>query len=339
MISIQLISASGIWMAVTISAMGNVPRAGMPITGMICATIWMNSHRKTGNARAMYLSTARVIDADFTFGRRCSDRALDFISKHHDEDFLLVVSYDEPHHPFICPEPYASMYEGYEFPKSPAYFDDLKNKPAHHRIWSEGFCDRSREEKEVWKRSDLQDFWGCNSFIDSEVGRVTDGIDQYCPEAMVIYTSDHGDSLGEHGMWSKGPMMYDGVTNVPLLMRWPEQIGAGTVYSDLVSHIDVTPTLLDYFEISKPKVLEGNSLMPCLENKNKRVNDVIYLEFARYEVDHDGFAGFQPIRCVIDGRYKLVINLLTSDELYDLEDDPHELVNLIVNNDYKDIRK
>ena len=278
------------------------------------------------------------VDADFTFGRRCSDRALDFISKHHDEDFLLVVSYDEPHHPFICPEPYASMYEGYEFPKSPAYFDDLKNKPEHHRIWSDGFSERSLEEKQAWKRPDLQDFWGCNSFVDSEVGRVMGAIDEHCPEAMVIYTSDHGDSLGDHGMWSKGPMMYDGVTNVPLLMRCSEQIDAGTVCNDPVSHIDLTPTLLDYFGTSKSKVLEGNSLMPYLEDATKRVNDAVFLEFARYEVGLDGFAGFQPIRCVMDGRYKLVINLLTSDELYDLQHDPDELVNLIEDHPVADIR-
>jgi uncharacterized sulfatase len=70
-------------------------------------------------------SNREGISAEFTFGHRCSNRAIDFLERYHDRDFLLVVSYDEPHHPFLCPEPYASMYKGYEFPKNPAHFDDL----------------------------------------------------------------------------------------------------------------------------------------------------------------------------------------------------------------------
>ena len=60
-----------------------------------------------------------------------------------------------------------------------------------------------------------------------------------------------------------------------------------------------------------------------------RVNEQIFMEFNRFEIDHDGFGGFQPIRCVFDGRYKLAVNLMTTDELYDLQEDPQELQNLI----------
>lgn len=289
--------------------------------------------------RSRDVSTNRGgIEADFTFGRRCSDRARDFLEKHCDRNFFLVVSYDEPHHPFLCPEPFASMYQGYEFPKSPAYFDDLRNKPEHHRVWSNGFCERSREEKEAWKRPDFADFFGCNSFVDSEVGRVMEYVDEYCHDALVIYTSDHGDSMGDHGLWSKGPMMYEGITNIPLLMRWSDQIKPGDICFNPVSHIDIVPTLLEFFGIPRSKVLDGKSLIPCMHDPEKKVNDDIFIEFGRYEVDLDGFAGFQPLRCVFDGRYKLVINLLTSDELYDLQNDPYELENLIGKSTIKEIR-
>ena len=59
-----------------------------------------------------------------------------FLEQAHDEDFLLAVSYDEPHHPFVCPEPYASMYRDYRFPKRPNVWDTLADKPEHHRAWA-----------------------------------------------------------------------------------------------------------------------------------------------------------------------------------------------------------
>jgi uncharacterized sulfatase len=78
-----------------------------------------------------------------------------------------------------------------------------------------------------------------------------------------------------------------------------------------------------------PRVFSGISLLPQLTGQAGQVNQQVFIEFGRYEVDHDGFGGFQPLRAAFDGRYKLVINLLTSDELYDLETDPDELVNRI----------
>ena len=92
--------------------------------------------------------------------------------------------------------------------------------------------------------------------------------------------------------------------------------------------INIVPTLLEYMGCRVPEVLEGKSMLPELYDPAVRTNDYIFMEFGRYEVDHDGFGGFQPLRAVFDGRYKLVVNLLTSDELYDLNTDPAELHNL-----------
>lgn len=85
-------------------------------------------------------------------------------------------------------------------------------------------------------------------------------------------------------------------------------------------------------------MLQGKSLLPVLEEGTKRINEEIFIEFGRYEIAHDYFGGFQPLRCIYDGRYKLVINLLTSDEMYDLKEDPEELHNLIEHPEYVAIR-
>ena len=175
----------------------------------------------------------------------------------------------------------------------------------------------------------LPDFLGCNSFVDWEIGRVLAAIDQYAPDALVVYTSDHGDLLHSHCIVNKGAAMYDEITRIPLIVRWPGHTPAGTVCPHLASHIDVVPTILDAFAIPTPKVLPGKSMLPAFRAPQLRLNEAIFMEFARYEAPHDGFGGFQPIRCVFDGRYKLTINLLTSDELYDLHSDPQEMTNLI----------
>jgi len=266
-----------------------------------------------------------ALTAEFTFGRRCSDRAIRFLARHADEDFLLVLSYDEPHDPCLCPRPFSQMYRDYAFPKSRNVWDALADKPAHHRAWAGPALGQDKDAL----RLAAPDFFGCNAFVDDEIGRVLHAIDRHAPGALVVYTADHGDMLGSHSLWGKGPAMYEEITRVPLLVRWPGQAPVGAVCAHPVSHIDLTPTLLAAAGLPRPRLLEGMSLLPTLRDPAVRPHDAVFIEFGRYEVDHDGFGGYQPVRCVTDGRYKLAVNLLTSDELYDLEADPDEMVNLI----------
>jgi uncharacterized sulfatase len=254
----------------------------------------------------------RNVTEEFTYAHKCSNKAIDFLTNHNDEDFLLVVSYDEPHHPFVCPEPFSSMYEDYEFPKSPNVQDRLEGKPEHQKAWS---GNKMYEDKEALKIKHPY-FFGCNSYVDYEIGRVIKAIDEYSPDALVIYTSDHGDMLHSHSLNNKGAAMYEENVGIPLIV----------------------PTIMQAAGLPVPKLLEGNSMVEILLNPEIKVNDAVFIEFGRYEIDHDGFGGFQPIRAIFDGRYKLVINLLTSDELYDLENDPWENKNLISDQEYSSIR-
>lgn len=264
------------------------------------------------------------IRSEFTYGHRCSDRAIDFVKKHQEEDYFLVVSYDEPHGPFLCPKEFWSQYEGYEFPRKENMRDDLKDKPEHHRIWAgENYLAAAEETFTLQPKY----FLGCNSFADAQIGRVLEAVSTYAPDAVILYTSDHGDMLYSHSLTGKGPAMYQEITNVPLLVKGKE-FGVGVVDENPVSHINLAPTIFDLFGVEKPKVLEGKSIYEELKN-GVRCNEFVFLEFGRYEVDHDGFGGYQPVRAVYDGRYKLVINLMTSDEFYDLQEDPGEMTNRI----------
>jgi len=265
------------------------------------------------------------VTKEFTFGHRCSTRAIDFLEHHHEEDFFLTVSYDEPHHPYLCPQPYADLFKDYHFPKSPNVWDTLEGKPAHQRAWAGDSVRRDNDALII----NRPDYLGCNAFVDHEIGRVLDAIDRYAPDALVVYTSDHGDFLDSHCLNSKGPAMYDEITRIPFLVRWPGVIPAGAVCPHPVSHIDLAPTVMAAAGLPLPKLLEGSSLVATITNPAIRPHDAVFIEYGRYEIDHDGFGGFQPIRCVFDGRYKLVINLLADDELYDLETDPGEMDNRI----------
>jgi len=259
-----------------------------------------------------------------TFGHRVASRAINFLEETREEDFFLVISFDEPHDPYLCPFKYVAKHlpSGYKIPST--LKENLSSKPLQHKLWAEGESMGPAMLKIL-----TAIYYGCNSFVDAQIGRILEAINSWVPEALVIYTADHGDSLGSHGFISKGPAMYEEITNIPYLVRWPGKTSQNTVSNSLMSHIDLTPTVLDYFSLTIPRTLEGISALEIYKNPEAEVNDAVYMEFGRYEIDQDGFGGFQPIRCIYDGRYKLVINLLSTDEFYDLKTDPLEENNLI----------
>lgn len=285
-------------------------------------------------SRSPKIMEDRKLSKDFTYGNRVSNIAIDFLSNTKDEDFLLVVSYDEPHDPCVCPEPYASMYKDYDFPKNINVWDTLENKPEHQKIWAGNSINQDKDSLKI----NADYFFGCNSYVDYEIGRVISAIEENCPDALVIYTSDHGDHMNSHCLHTKGATMYQENINIPLIIKQKDMIPSNSVCENVASHIDIVPTILHIFEQNISKTIEGKSMINTLKNPSVKTNEEVFVEFSRYEIDHDGFGGFQPIRCVFDGTYKLVINLLTTDELYDLNKDPSEMNNLINCHDYVEIR-
>ncbi len=189
---------------------------------------------------------------DFLYGHRCSNRAIDFLSRFGKERFFLTVSYDEPHGPFLCPRPYSQMYRNFRFPLSPNHFDRLENKPEHQRVWA-GKRLLGNAKPEIEHPA----YFGCHTYIDYEIGRVLDAVRLHAPDSLVIYTSDHGDFLGSHRLDNKGPAMYEEITRIPLLVQWPGHAPANTICSHPVSHIDLTPTIMDAFRPRRSEIARG----------------------------------------------------------------------------------
>ncbi|MCJ7703779.1 MAG: sulfatase-like hydrolase/transferase, partial [Anaerolineales bacterium] len=246
---------------------------------------------------------------------------------------LLVYAPDEPHHPFTCPPEFAETFQDFRYPLGSSAFDTLDDKPGHHREWADaqgGFIPDGYFYHPL--------YFGCNSFIDSQYGRIIDAVHQYAPEnTYIILTCDHGEMGGAHRLWGKGPAMYEEITHVPFIIQQPGGSNWGSQNPTPVSQADILPTMLDLAGLEIPPILDGESLVPYLNGKVDLDRDVI-IEFNRYEIEHDSWGGFQPVRSIISGKYKLVINLLHSDELYSLNRDPAEVVNLIHHYDFKEIR-
>ena len=259
------------------------------------------------------------------WGHRVADRAIDFLQRVGDEPFLLVVAFDEPHGPSVAPPEFWEGFPAERIRQPPNYGAPLEGKPELQRI------QRRQNGESEWLpfAATMARFFACNSYIDREIGRVIEAVEQlHGQDTAILCTTDHGDMMGAHGLRGKGPMMYEEICNVPLIVRVPGG-PAGAVSRALVSHLDLLPTLLHLAGIERPPSLQGTSLLPVLADVRARVRDHVTISFTRFAINHDSWGGFYPIRCLVDDTHKLAINLFDTDELYDLVADPHETRNLI----------
>ncbi|HEY8837585.1 MAG TPA: sulfatase-like hydrolase/transferase [Dehalococcoidia bacterium] len=282
----------------------------------------------------------RQIGPEFTFGHQVSNRAIQFLEtaqRHGDQPFLLVVSYDEPHGPFTCPPEYAEPFRDYRYPLGPSGFDDLANKPVYQQEWAAA---RRNASRDGFAHQPL--YFGCNSFVDAEIGRVLAAVDRHAAEnTWVIFTSDHGEMLGSHGLGGKSAAVYEEIAHIPLIVRPPRaaegMADAGARLTTTVGHIDLLPTMLGLAGLPVPAALEGQTLEPLLRGEEAPERSA-FVEFHRFELPGDGLGGFFPMRAIVRGSYKLAINLLDTDELYDLASDPAEVQNRIDDPAYAAIR-
>ena len=271
-----------------------------------------------------------IREAGFTedniWGHRVADRAIDFLNKVGEEPFVLAVSFDEPHGPSIAPPEYWEKFSEEDIPKRPNFCASLENKPELQQMHREFRIDNDADSSYM---DFMRKLLGCNSYIDGEIGRVIDEVEKlHGDNTVIIYTADHGDMLGAHGLYSKGPMMYDEICNIPMIMRVPNG-PEGKVSHSLFSHTDIIPTMLDLAGIEQPECLHGVSQVPVLEDTEKSVRDKALIGYSRFAINLDSGGELYPIRCITDERYKLAINLFDTDELYDHEADPYEMKNLI----------
>jgi len=270
------------------------------------------------------------IKKEFTWAHKISDKGIKFLNNEKNKPFLLVLSYDEPHHPSTCPPEFAEKFKEYRYDISSSGEDNFNNKPKQHLERAK--CGDNFDKENKYTNNPL--YFGANSFVDMEIGRIIDEVDNLSMEnTYIIFTSDHGTMLGAHRMNEKGSVMYEEITHIPLFIREPEGGNTNKIITTPVNHVDILPTMLEYAGLKKVPILDGESLIPFI-NGIESNNKCSIIEFTRHTIAHDGHGGFQPTRCIVKNNFKLVINLLDTDELYNLKNDPTEMDNLINNKKY-----
>lgn len=239
-----------------------------------------------------------------------------------DQPFLIRWDPSEPHLPNVVPQPYADMYPPESIPPWPSFGDPLINKPyiqaQQLRSWG---LDGWTWEK--WAPL-VGRYLGEITLLDQQVGRVLHALETLgiADNTIVIYTCDHGDMCGAHGMIDKHYVMYDDVTRVPLIIRWPGVTQPNRKADDFVIHtIDLAKTLCEMAGAQAPDTFQGESLIPTLKGTGSTQRQDILCMY------HGNQFGLYSQRMVRNHDWKYVWNGTAEDELYDLVNDPAERIN------------
>jgi arylsulfatase A-like enzyme len=255
-----------------------------------------------------------------------ADRVIEMLREYVSGKQPFFVRWDpsEPHLPNILPEPYASLIAPAEIPRWAGFGDTFEGKPyiqaQQLRTWG--------VEHWGWDRWAplVAAYLGEIALLDAQVGRVLAELDRLGlrENTLVVYSTDHGDMCGSHGMVDKHYVMYDDVVRVPLIARWPGVIRPGGVCEEFVVHaLDLARTFCEVAGGDVPDTFQGVSLLPLFQGTGStdvRRPDV----FAMY---HGNQMGLYSQRMVRDRRWKYVWNATAEDELYDLLSDPGERQN------------
>jgi arylsulfatase A-like enzyme len=213
---------------------------------------------------------------------------------------------------------------------------------AAYEIENQDFIAAELEGKELlrWKyQRYMKDYLRCIASVDEQVGRVLDYLEQHGLDknTLVVYTSDQGFYLGEHG-WFDKRFMYEESYRMPLLMQWPGVIPAHTRTDQLVMNLDYAPTFMEMAKLNVPDDMQGQSLLPILKAPKQadKIREATYYHYFEYP----GIHAVKRHYGIRTERYKLMHFYFDTDEweLYDLDEDPLELRNEYTNSAYAEIR-
>ena len=269
-------------------------------------------------------------DAQHTDGLMARDAewVLERCAKQRDRPFFLAVGFFRPHTPYVAPKvPYYGWYPEAQMPVYPTVDKNPADVPAAALA-----SFRKEEDKltDDLRRQCVQAYYASISFMDAQVGRVVDALDrlELTDTTIIVFTSDHGYHLGEHGLWQK-TSLFEESAHVPLLIVAPGKLGKGAVVKTPVSHIDLYPTLVALAGVAAPVNLQGQSLVPMLKNPNSAGRGWALTQVVRG--GGGGSAGSQFFGYSLRTtrwRYTDWDQGKAGRELYDHDNDPHELTNL-----------
>jgi arylsulfatase A-like enzyme len=267
------------------------------------------------------------------------------------EKFFIWASFFDPHPPYLLPEPWASMYKPEDMRVPETAYQDLGDMPLHYRItkiqdkvdkaqWQDaaepfqvhGLGPHRINEKSI--KANLAYYYGMISFMDHYIGKILDKLEQsgLLDNTLVIFTTDYGHLLGQHGLTAKGVFDYEDAVRIPFCAAYKGHIPAGRRTGSLLSLIDLAPTLLSYAGLPAGDCMNGVDQKEVWNGKADKARDHVIVENR-----------FQPtkfyVRTYIGERYKIAYDMNSDEgELFDLESDPGEMRNLWDDPAYKELK-
>ena len=306
------------------------------------------------------------MDENLHQSKWCVDMALECIqsAKNYDLPWFFSMNLFDPHHPFDPPAEYLERYlDMLDDIPLPNYTEgELDSKPVFQKKDQGGAYDTpgnypypsmSQKDHRMLRAA----YWAMIDLLDVQMGRLFDYLEStgQFENTLIIFTSDHGESLGDHGMYLKGPYFYDCNVRVPLIISCPSLIKPGMVSPALVELVDLAPTLCEAAGITADTGMQGRSLWPMLTGNAPADSHrgSVYCEYYNANINHRDPLAFTTM--VRDDRYKLV-RVHDRDkhdrdkkdkkdkkqsavcELYDLESDPSETFNQADNPEYAAVK-
>jgi arylsulfatase A-like enzyme len=279
------------------------------------------------------------------------DRSIEFLRTRRDQPLCLWASFPDPHQPFDAPAPWCYAHHPDDVDLPAHRTRDLERRPWWHRASLEGtpqLADAGlRQIREKISRTPVQtdrqlraliaNYYGMIALIDHQVGRIRIALQELglADNTLLVFTSDHGEWLGDHGLLVKGPMAYEGLLRVALLVQGPG-VPAGQRIDDPVSTLDLAPTLCDYAGCAMPPDTHGRSLHSLI------TTGVPERDFARSEWHlRPSRSGVElRLQTVRTRRHKLTLEQISgAGEMYDLQEDPDEMHNCFDDPAYAAVRR
>lgn len=303
---------------------------------------WKNAKSSFPDWREVYESATPAALHPTTF---VAEQAIERLQRYaqSEEPFCLFVSFPDPHHPFAPPAGYFNRYRPEDVPLPPSFFDNHASSPQYLQEISARRGQTDIDPMMLWAptedqfRHALAAELGSIEFIDDSVGTVLDTLDELGlrDDTVVIFTSDHGDAFGDNGYMLKHFAHYRGITKVPLIVT-----GQGIAPSRqeaLVSSADIAPTVLDLLGAPALPRAQGQSLAPLLLRGTAVEREVLLVEEDQ-PFGLEGLPGPIRMRTVITDRFRFTVLAGTGiSELYDLNADPDELLNLAQDPAHRDL--
>ncbi len=255
----------------------------------------------------------------------CADRAIDFMNESRSKPWLFSLNCFDPHSPFDPPQEWLDHYPEADMPGPLFRESDLA---AQERLKDVAFQRPPRRPEEMNAKSYQAKYYAMIELIDHNVGRMLDALEEsgQLRNTVVIFTSDHGETLGDHGLLLKGCRFYESLVHVPLVISWPGRFEEGLRSKALVELTDLAPTLLELAGLGVPGSMHGRPLTAILKGESSPAR---HREFVRSEC-YRALAGVQSFGTMLRSeRYKQVVyHGHGLGELFDLEADPGEFDNL-----------